>query len=33
MADPIEWSIITTDCFDEWFGQQDGSTQERVLAC
>ncbi|WP_459999492.1 type II toxin-antitoxin system RelE/ParE family toxin, partial [Mannheimia haemolytica] len=33
MADPIEWSIITTDCFDEWFGQQDESTQERVLAC
>lgn len=27
MADPIEWSIITTDCFDEWFGQQDESTQ------
>ncbi|HDL4967017.1 TPA: type II toxin-antitoxin system RelE/ParE family toxin [Mannheimia haemolytica] len=29
----MEWSIITTDCFDEWFGQQDESTQERVLAC
>ena len=26
------WTVITTDVFNEWFEQQDESTQEKVLA-
>ena len=26
------WTVITTDVFNEWFKQQDESTQEKVLA-
>ena len=26
------WTVITTDLFNQWFEQQDESTQEKVLA-
>jgi len=26
------WTVRTTDFFDEWFDQQDESTQEKILA-
>ena len=26
------WTVITTDLFNEWLEQQEGSTQEKVLA-
>lgn len=27
-----DWKVITTDCFDHWFDQQDESTQDCVIA-
>lgn len=26
------WTVITTELFNQWFDQQDESTQEKVLA-
>ena len=26
------WTVLTTDVFNQWLGQQDESTQEKVLA-
>lgn len=28
----IIWTVITTDCFNKWYEQQDEDTQDSVLA-